>query len=106
MADTGKEWTEEIRIAGNRVVDRIKELIREGNVRKIIVRKGDGNVLKEFTLSQGMAVGSLLALLAPGLAALGVLVAFAKDIRIQIVRAGESPSGPPSDTPAETPDKE
>ncbi len=89
MAETGKEWTEEFRIAGNRVVDRIKKLIREGNVRKIVVRKGDGSVLKEFTLTQGMAVGGLLALLAPGLAALGALVTFATDIRIQVVRTDE-----------------
>ncbi len=110
MADTGKEWTEEIRVAGNRVVDRIKELIREGNVRKIIVRRGDGSVLKEFPLTQGMAVGGLLAFLAPGLAALGALVAFATDIRIQVVRIGEPPSGPSSspssDTPADTPEEE
>jgi len=89
MAEAGKEWTEEFRIAGNRVVDRIKELIREGNVRKIVVRKGDGSVLKEFTLTQGMAVGGLLAFLAPGLAALGALVTFATDIRIQVVRTDE-----------------
>ena len=106
MADTGKEWTEEIRVAGNRVVDRIKELIREGNVRKIIVRKGDGTVLKEFSLSQGVAVGGLLAFLAPGLAALGALVALATDIRIQVVRTGEPPSGPSSNTPADTPEEE
>ncbi len=102
MAETREEWTEELRIAGNRVVDRIKELIREGNVRKIVVQKGDGTVLKEFTLTQGMAVGGLLAFLAPGLAALGAIVAFATDIRIHVVRAGE----PPSDMPAETPGKE
>ncbi|MEE8441162.1 MAG: DUF4342 domain-containing protein [Spirochaetia bacterium] len=102
MAETREEWTEELRIAGSRVVDRIKELIREGNVRKIVVQKGDESVLKEFTLTQGMAAGGLLAFLAPGLAALGALVAFATDIRIQVVRAGE----PPSDMPTETPGKE
>ena len=106
MAGTGKEWTEEFRVAGTRVVDRIKELIREGNVRKIVVRKGDGSVLKEFTLTQGMAVGGLLALLAPGLAALGAIAAFATDIRIQVVRVGEPPSGGSTDTPAETPGEE
>jgi hypothetical protein len=97
MGEGRREWTEEFRVAGNRVVDRIRELIHEGNVRKIIVKKGDGTVLKEFTLTQGTAVGGLLVLLAPGLAALGAIVAFAADIRIQVVRDGE----PPAETPAD-----
>jgi len=91
MAEQKREWTEEFRVAGNRVVDRIKELVREGNVQKIIVRKGDGTVLREFRLTEGMAVGGLLALIAPGLAALGALVAFATDLRIQVVRIGDGP---------------
>lgn len=70
------------------MVDRIKELIREGNIRKIVVLKGDGSVLKEFPLTQGMAVAAC-RLSSPGLAALGALVAFATDIRIQVVRTGE-----------------
>ena len=102
MAETGREWTEEFRVAGNRVVDRVRELIREGNVRKIVVRKGDGSVLKEFTLTQGMAVGGLLAFLAPGLAALGALVAFATDIRIRVVRSGGPPEDSHSDAPAQS----
>ena len=106
MPKTGKEWTEEFRVAGNRVVDRVKELIREGNVRKIVVKKGDGSVLKEFTLTQGMAAGGLLALLAPGLAALGALVAFGTDIRVQVVRDGEPPSNTPTEKPKEDPQEE
>ena len=106
MPDTGKEWTEEFRVAGNRVVDRVKELIREGNVRKIVVRKGDGSVLKEFTLTQGMAVGGLLAFLAPGIAALGALVALGTDMRIQVVRTGEPPAGTPAETPSKDPEGE
>lgn len=99
MEHNHTEWVEEIRIAGNRVVERIKELVREGNVRRIVVRKGDGSVLKEFTLSQGLAVGGLLTLLAPGLAALGAIVAFATDIRLEVVREGEPPAEGSSDSP-------
>jgi len=106
MSGAEKEWTEEFRVAGNRVVDRIKELIREGNVRKIVVKKGDGSVLKEFTLTQGMAVGGLLTMLAPGLAAIAAVAAFATDIRVQVVRVGDPPSDESTDTPAEAPGKE
>lgn len=105
MSEKKREWTEEIRLAGSRVVDRIKELIQEGNVRKIVVKKGDGTVIREFTLTQGMAAGGLLALLAPGLAALGALVAFAADVRIQIVREGDPPEEKRADTPTETPEE-
>ena len=97
MEEEKREWTEEFRVAGNRVVDRVKELIQEGNVRKIIIKKGDGTVIREFTLTQGVAAGGLLAVLAPGLIALGALVAFATDIRIQVVRTDE----PSAEAPGE-----
>jgi hypothetical protein len=89
MPDGPRQWTEEIRVAGNRVVSRIKELIQEGNVRKIIIKRGDGSVVREITLTQGVAVGGLLAMVAPILAAVGTLVAFAADLRLEVVREGE-----------------
>ena len=91
MADRDRHWSEEFRIAGNRVVDRIKELVREGNVRRIIIRRADGTVIRDIPMTQGVAVGGLLALLAPGLAALGAVLAFASEVRLEVVREGARP---------------
>ena len=84
-----REWTEEFKVAGNRAIERIKELIREGNVRKIILKKSSGEVIKEITLTQGVAVGGILALVAPVLAALGALVAILAEVRVEVVRTDE-----------------
>lgn len=38
---TGRTWTEEIEVAANELVDRVKELVQEGNVRRLIIRTPD-----------------------------------------------------------------
>jgi hypothetical protein len=91
---TDRNWSEEFRVAGDRAAQRIKELIREGNVRKIIIKKTNGDVIKEITLTQGVAVGGLLALVAPVLAALGALFAILAEVRIEVVRVQD---GSPED---------
>ena len=95
-----REWTEEFKVAGNRAIDRIKELIREGDVRKIIIKKSSGEVLREIPLTQGVAVGGVLALVAPVLAALGALVAILAEVRIEVVRT-DQPNNERDDTGTE-----
>ncbi|TFH06140.1 MAG: DUF4342 domain-containing protein [Spirochaetales bacterium] len=87
MQEHQREWTEEFRVAGNKAIDRIKELIKQGNIRKIILKKSTGEVIKEITMTQGVAVGGLLALVAPVLTAIGTLVAFLAEVKIEVVRS-------------------
>jgi hypothetical protein len=93
-----REWTEEFRVAGSKAVEKIKELIHEGNVRKIVIKKSSGEVIREIPLNQGVAVGGILALVAPVLAALGALVAILAEVRIEVVRT-DAP--PPDEEPSE-----
>ena len=76
-----KTCWESVKAEGGAILDKLKELIHEGNVRRIRVRQGD-RVLAEFPLSAGI-VGALLA---PALAAIGALVALVKDCTIDIER--------------------
>jgi hypothetical protein len=87
-----KTWTEEIEVAGNELVDRIKELIEEGNVRSLIIRKPDDEVLLEVPLTPAVGVGAVVALAAPVLAALGALAALVANLKIEIVRDEEPPA--------------
>ena len=80
------DWKEEIFIAGNELVDRIKELVAEGNVRRLIIRKPDGESLLEIPLTAGVAVGGAVTIIAPVLAALGALAALIKDFKLEVVR--------------------
>ncbi len=74
-------WTEEFSVRSTEVIDKVKELVREGNVNKIRV-KHDGRVLVEIPV----ALGAIGAVVLPQIAALGVLVAVFKRCTIEVVR--------------------
>lgn len=82
------EWVEEMEVATNDLVARVKELIEQGNVRRLIVRKKDGEPLFEIPLTPGVIAGSALLVFAPPLAALGALAAFFAEVKLEVVRVG------------------
>ena len=86
-------WTEQIEIAGSELVDRTKELIAEGNVRRLIIRTPDDEKLLEVPLTAGVAVGGVVTLLAPVLAALGAMAALLTRVRVEIVRTEQKDEG-------------
>jgi hypothetical protein len=77
---TGTFW-ESIKTESENVVERLKQLIHEGNVRRIVIQH-QGRTVAEFPLTAGV-VGALLA---PVLAAIGAIVALLKDCTIQVER--------------------
>jgi len=79
-------WSEEFVIKANELVDKVKELIESGNVRRIIIRNAQDDVLLEIPLTAGVAVGGVLTIFTPVLAALGAMAALLADIKIQIIR--------------------
>ncbi|WP_455381213.1 DUF4342 domain-containing protein [Salinispira pacifica] len=89
-------WTEKMQVAGDRVVKKVRELVREGNVRKIIIRKPNGEILKEFSLTAGVALGGIALWIAPILAAVGAAVAVGMNYTIEVVRTRENPEDDPS----------
>ena len=66
------------------LVDKLKSLLHEGNVRRVIVQH-QGRTVAEFPLTAGI-IGALLA---PVLAAIGAIVAMLKDCTIQVERSEE-----------------
>lgn len=86
---SGKEKTEqtikEIKIRGNQMVDRVRDVIEEGNARRIIVKKDDRTVM-EFPLSVGVGGAAAAILLSPTLAALGAFASLASDIHVVVER--------------------
>jgi hypothetical protein len=68
------------------VLDKLKELIDEGNVRRVRVRQKQ-RVIAEFPLT----VGVVGAVLAPMLAAIGAIAALATDCTIEVERASDAP---------------
>ena len=94
-AKEGRTWTEEIEVLGQELVSEIKRLVAEGNVRRLIVRTTDGQVLIELPLATGVAVGGVVVLMAPVLAALGALAGLLTHAKIEVVRTDNpQTSGP------------
>lgn len=83
---TEHNWREEIEMAGSQLVERVKELIAEGNVRSLIIRNADDKVMLEIPLTAGVAVGGVITLVSPVLAALGALAALLAHVKVEIVR--------------------
>jgi len=66
-----KVRTEEFQVSGDMLVAKIKELVREGNIRRVIIKNEEGRTLIDVPLTLGV-VGVLVA---PQLAALGAIAA-------------------------------
>jgi hypothetical protein len=64
-------YSEEFHVHGEELLAKIKQLVHEGNIRRVIIKNQDGKILIEFPLTVGI-VGVLLA---PTLAAVGALAA-------------------------------
>lgn len=84
--DQDKTVVEEFEIAGKDLVDHVKQLIEEGNVRRLIIYKPDGDVLMEVPLTASVVVGSAMLVFAPVLAAIGAAAAFLTKVKIEVVR--------------------
>jgi hypothetical protein len=72
--------TEEFKVSGEELLARIKQLIHEGNIRRIIIKDNDGKVLMEFPLTFGV-IGLVLA---PTLAAVGAIAALVSEATIVV----------------------
>ncbi|MEX2534002.1 MAG: DUF4342 domain-containing protein [Trueperaceae bacterium] len=75
-------FQEEFKVTGDRVIGKVKELIREGNVRRIIIKNEESKTLLEIPLTIGV-VGTLLL---PVWAALGALAALVANLTIGVER--------------------
>ena len=78
---------ESLQAKGSQVIDTIKKLVHEGNVRKISIKQ-EGVTIAEFPLTFGV-VGVALA---PVLAAMGAIAALVTDCTIEVERIDESGS--------------
>jgi hypothetical protein len=81
-----ESYTESFKVAGQQLVDAVKKLVHEGNVRRVII-KHDGHTIAEFPLT----IGVIGAVLAPMLAAIAAIAAAVKECTVEVERV-EPPS--------------
>jgi hypothetical protein len=85
-----RTFIEEFKVAGRDLVDRVEELIEQGNVRRLIILNKEGRPLLEIPLTAGVVVGGAVTLVHPVLAALGAMAALLTDVTIEVVRTEDA----------------
>ncbi|HEX6416759.1 MAG TPA: DUF4342 domain-containing protein [Candidatus Saccharimonadales bacterium] len=84
MTDT-KKTTEEFSVNGDELLAKVKSLINEGNIRRVIIKDADGKTLIEFPVT----VGVIGAVLVPIWAAIGAIAALVTKCTIVVERREE-----------------
>ena len=76
---------QEFKVRGEELVEKIKQLLHEGNIRRIIIKDEDGKVYLEIPVTFGL-VGVLLA---PTIAALGAIAAMVAHLKVEVIKMEE-----------------
>jgi hypothetical protein len=77
-----------IRVRGQAFVDKVKELIHEGNVRRLVIKNDEGHTVMEIPVTAGVVA----AVVAPVVTAVGAIAALANEWSIEVERGDESPA--------------
>ena len=85
-----KVRVEEVEVTGEKLLSTVKELIHQGNVRRIVIRNAKGVTLLEIPLVLGIAG----AVFVPVWAAIGALAALVAKLTLVIERVQDAPAGP------------
>jgi hypothetical protein len=77
--------TEEFKLSGGELVDKIKELIHQGNIRRIILKNEEGKTLIEIPLTLGLVGAALM----PVIAAVGAIAALVARLTLVVEKVEE-----------------
>jgi hypothetical protein len=89
---------EQFKVKGNELAGKVRELIHEGNVRRIIVKDEQGHTYMEIPLT----VATIGVVAAPVLAAVGALAGMVANFHV-VVERNAPPPPPPPPPPADAP---
>jgi hypothetical protein len=94
MPTTNEKFT----VSGSQLVDKFKEIIKEGNARRFRIIH-EGRTLMDIPLTAGVAVGAASVIWLPVLAALGAFAALVTNVTIEVEKVEDTskPSGKPTD---------
>jgi hypothetical protein len=94
------ERKQEFTVNGDQLVAKVRELVNEGNVRRLIIKNEEGRTLLEVPLTIGLIGAALL----PVFAAIGALAALASRCTIVVERDAEETPGSEASPASEAPD--
>ena len=79
-------WYEEFKVSGDELVANVRELIREGNVRRVFIKNEKGDTVLEIPLTAGVAVTAVAAVVSPVLVAVGAIAALLTKATVGVER--------------------
>jgi hypothetical protein len=77
-----ENFKEEFKVRSEEIIEKVKELIHEGNVRRLIIKDDEGKVYLEIPVT----IGLIGVVLAPVLAAVGAVAAMVANLKIEVIR--------------------
>jgi CBS domain-containing protein len=77
-----KTFKEEIKVSGQQLVETVKKLVHEGNVRRLIIKNEKGETLIEIPVT----VATVGAILLPIIAALGAIATLATNCTVEVIK--------------------
>jgi len=80
-----ENFKEEFKVRSEEIIEKVKELIHEGNVRRLIIKDEDGKVYLEIPVT----IGVIGVVLAPVLAAVGAVAAMVANLKIEVIRTDD-----------------
>jgi hypothetical protein len=80
MTQNDKSYQESFKVSGDEILSKVKEIIKEGNARRIIIKNEKEETILEFPLT----IGAIGVVLAPVFAAVGTLTALATHCTIVV----------------------
>ena len=92
MAGSERTITEEIRVAGGQLVERVKELLAEGQVRRLRLKGADGEPIVEIPLNVGALAGTAAAVAAPWLVLVATFAGLVGHVTLEVVRVNPDAS--------------
>jgi len=84
-----ENFKEEFKVKSEEIIEKVKELIHEGNVRRLIIKDEDGKVYLEIPVTFGV-IGAIFA---PVLAAVGAVAAMVANLKIEVIREEDPGKG-------------
>ncbi len=79
-------FSEQLEVTGNQLVQQVQDLIKQGNARRLIIRRPDGEVLMDINLTVGAVAGGVMVLGAWWIAALAVIAGLVAKVKVEIIR--------------------
>jgi hypothetical protein len=84
-----ENFKEEFKVKSEEIIEKVKELIHEGNVRRLIIKDEDGKVYLEIPVT----IGVIGAIFAPVLAAVGAVATMVANLKIEVIREEDPGKG-------------